>query len=100
MPKEKGSEKSGGREKGTPNKVNLPIKELIKEHGEGMDLVTGESRITSLMEKLYALSMTGNVPAIKEYLDRVVGKAKESIDLTNDGQKFEAPIIQILPKTE
>lgn len=100
MPFEEGNNFSKGRPKGSTNKVFLPIKELIKEHGEGEDPDTGKPRITTLMEKLYTLSMGGNVLAIKEYLDRVVGKSKESIDLTSDGEKLQPSTIVILPKAE
>ena len=36
MPRKKGSEKTGGRKKGTPNKINKQTKEVISDLVEGL----------------------------------------------------------------
>lgn len=72
----KGLPKSGGRQKGTPNKITADIKEIAQSFGE--------EAITYLVE----IARNGDAPpaarvaAVKEILDRGYGKAKQDVELT------------------
>lgn len=72
----KGLPKTGGRQKGTPNKITADIKEIAQSFGE--------EAITHLVE----IARNGNAPpaarvaAVKEILDRGYGKAKQDVELT------------------
>lgn len=70
--KPKGLAKSGGRKKGTPNKVTKEIKELAQLHA-----AAAIKELARLM--IEAESETARVSAIKEILDRGYGKAPQAI---------------------
>lgn len=72
----KGLPKSGGRQKGTPNKVTADIKEIAQSFGE--------EAITHLVEiaRNGAAPPAARVAAVKEILDRGYGKAKQDVELT------------------
>jgi len=78
------------------------VKALIAQHGAEEDNISVSSsdnaiekgiRVIGLLNKLYALGIAGNVPAAKEYLDRVMGKSKESIDHTSGGERINGVVI-------
>lgn len=74
MARPKGTPKTGGREKGTPNKISLDVKELAQEY-------TSEA-----VEALATIMRDGDsaaarVAAIKELLDRAHGKPKQAVDV-------------------
>lgn len=72
----KGLPKSGGRQKGTPNKITADIRELAQQFGE--------EAIKSLVEIVRdgEAPHAARVAAIKEVLDRGYGKAKQGVELT------------------
>ena len=77
----KGRKKTGGKKKGSKNKETLErealrdflIQEVIKEK-------------VPLIKALIAKGKTGEIQALKEIFDRVLGKSKESLDLTSGGE--------------
>jgi hypothetical protein len=92
-----GGKREGSGRKPLLNKEDLAIvKELICQHGSEIDPLESKERALVLMDKLYEHGKTGNIPAIKEYLDRQLGKSRESIDHTSGGERV-IPVINILP---
>jgi len=69
-------------------------KELYRRvYGHGWAVVKKagkeKTRIEHLLDVLFELGFTKkNINAIKEYYDRMLGKSKESIDLTTKGEKI------------
>jgi len=63
-------ERRGGRQKGTPNKATVEIKDAAREHG-----AAAITRLAHLMVK--AESEAAQVAACKEILDRGYGKAPQ-----------------------
>lgn len=66
--------KTGGREKGTPNKATADIKAIAQLHSEAA--VSELVRIMGNSE-----SDAARVAAIKELLDRAHGKPKQAMDI-------------------
>lgn len=72
----KGQPKTGGRQKGSLNKITADVKVLAQEYGE--------EAIKALVE----IVRDGDAPhaarvsAVKEILDRGYGKASQSVELT------------------
>lgn len=64
------------------------VKELIGQHGSEVDPDKKQERVLVLLDQLYKEGKDGNIAAIKEYLDRQLGKAKDSIDITTKGDKI------------
>lgn len=104
---EKDSESSwGGKREGSGRKPLLnkeeleKIKEIIAQHGSEEIEETGlqgekirQTRIEHLMNILYREGYDKkNISAIKEYLDRQMGRSKEHIDLTTKGKEFPTPL--------
>lgn len=102
---EKKSNHGGAREnsgrKPLLNKEDLAhVKDLLSQHGSEIDPLKQKERLLVLMDKLYDAGVKdGNIPAIKEYLDRMMGKSKESLDIKSDGERI-IPQIIILPKKD
>jgi len=71
----KGTAKTGGRSKGTPNKVTLAIREAALLHGPNA---------LAELARLMADGQTEHVrlAACKEVLDRAYGKSRQSIEHT------------------
>ena len=65
----KGTPKTGGRKKGTPNKATADIKEACQKHG----LLLVEYLMGMAMDK----SHPARVTAIKELLDRGYGRSTQ-----------------------
>lgn len=69
-----GLPKTGGRQKGTPNKVTADIKEIAQSFGE------------EAIKHLVEIARDGDSPpaarvaAVKEILDRGYGKAKQTLE--------------------
>lgn len=86
----KNKSKRGGRREGAGRKPLIDksaleeLKEEIANHG--VTLVGGKKRILILLDKLFEKGSKGDIACIKEYLDRQLGKAKESIDHTSKGK--------------
>jgi uncharacterized protein YfcZ (UPF0381/DUF406 family) len=80
--------KTGGRQKGTPNKATADIKALAMKHAE--DAMKELARLATGAE-----SEAARVAAIKELFDRGFGKAKQGVDL-DANISFTPPVIQIV----
>jgi hypothetical protein len=83
--------KHGGRRQGSGRKPLLSkeeiarVKAIIEQHAMQIDETDKQKRerILRLLDVLYAEGVKKhNVPAIKEYLDRQLGKAKERVEMT------------------
>jgi|SRR5690606_8203753 len=81
-----GPRPNSGRRPLAPDEELLNIKQLLAEHATTIDEKEKRHQILILMDKLYEVGKTGNIQAIKEYLDRQIGKSKESIDITTKGE--------------
>jgi hypothetical protein len=72
--------KTGGRAKGTPNKVTADIKALAQAHGPA-----AIAKLVVIMTT--SESHTASIAAAKELLDRGYGKALQGVELTGkDGE--------------
>ena len=74
MSRPKGLPRTGGRQKGTPNKATADIKALAQVHAP--QALEELARLAS-----EATSEQARVAAIKEILDRAYGKSKQSVEL-------------------
>lgn len=83
MARIKGSKKTGGRKKGTKNKDTIQ-KELFREFL--FQEVMKEKK--SLVKSLIKAGKEGNIQALKEIIERILGKVTESIDITSAGEKI------------
>ncbi|WP_138438581.1 hypothetical protein [Marinobacter alexandrii] len=74
-----GTRKTGGRKKGTPNKVTAEIKQIAQSYGE--------EAIASLVEIMRGgeYPPAARVSASKEILDRAYGKAPQALELSGQG---------------
>ena len=93
-----GARLNAGRKPKKDKAVVRKMKEKIEKHGLGVEVVNGkkQSRVEILLTVLFREGAKGNVPAIKEYLDRQVGKSKESIELGNpEGRVFQVNITTV-----
>ena len=72
MAKQKGSEKTGGRKKGTPNKVDADIKAAFREHGPAL--------VAALIKLTKSKDENVRVKALQICLDRGYGKAVQHIE--------------------
>jgi hypothetical protein len=79
-----------GNPKGRPKKLPEIDKLLADVLGEEKDGVTAADAI---LRKLRAMAAAGNIRAAEILLDRAYGKAKQSVDLTSDGEKIFAPVV-------
>lgn len=86
-----GRPKTGGRQKGTPNKVTADIKALAQEHGP-----SAIETIISIMNK--GENDGVRLAAAKELIDRGFGKAVQAIEA--DVQGNLGVQIVTLPKDE
>ena len=68
---------------GRPKK-NWTMTDLIEDALEEAD-ETGEAYKKIITRKLRSLAVRGELPAIKEIIDRVDGKAKESVNIESQG---------------
>lgn len=80
--------KLGGRPKGAVSEETRKA-QLFKQHLINEMLEAKGEIIAALIAK----SKTGDVSAIKESLDRVLGKAKQDVDLTSGGEKIGMGLI-------
>lgn len=70
-------ERRGGRQKGTPNKVSLEIRELARAYGP--EAIAELARLAGLTKGAGSDNEQTRVSAIKELLDRGYGKATQVI---------------------
>ena len=73
--RKKGTPKTGGRLKGTPNKVTVAVREAALEHGP--DAI---AELARLMKK--GKSEQVRFAACREMLNRAYGKARQALELT------------------
>jgi hypothetical protein len=90
MAKAKGSAKTGGRQPGTPNKIQSDLKELIQRHGP--ELIDGLLKLV----RDPGTPPAAKVAATKELMDRGYGKPAQSVAVTGqDGGPVEQ-VIQVI----
>lgn len=86
-------QKTGGRVKGTQNKVTQELRERFKEFAEG--------NFDTCQQWLDRIAENDPAEAFRLYLsltERVIGKlASQNIDLSSGGNPIAAPVINILP---
>lgn len=89
----------GGKREGSGRKPMLGkeelkrVKELIAQHGSEYDELKKKERCLALLDVLYQEGIgKRNIAAIKEYLDRQLGKPSQGIDMTSKGDKLPNPI--------
>jgi hypothetical protein len=76
--RKKGTPKTGGRRKGTPNKVTAEVREVASQHSE-----TAVAELARLMVE--GQSEQVRVAACREILDRAHGKSRQSVEHTGHG---------------
>lgn len=89
-----GNPAGGGRPKETPEQKakKKAMKEMIKDYKEKL-----AEALESISPVLIAEALKGNIQAIKEVNDRVMGKAEQKADITSRGEKI-IPIYNGLSK--
>lgn len=98
-----GSRKNSGRKLKSDNKKVIEMKEIIEGHGLEEETINGKklARVAILLTVLFREGAKGNITAIKEYLDRQLGKSKESVELKNeDGREFKISISTVGSKND
>lgn len=73
--RKKGTPKTGGRRKGTPNKVTVAVREAALQHGPA-----AVAELARLMKE--GQSEQVRIAACREMLDRAYGKARQSVEHT------------------
>ncbi len=86
----------GGRPKDTPQSkiVKKAIKELVIEYKQGL-----AEALPFIRPVLVQKASEGDIQAIKEVNDRVMGKSPQSTDITSGGDKIVMPILGLETKT-
>ena len=54
-----------------------------------------EEGAEELSAVLYNKALTGDVPAVKEMMDRALGKALQNVDVTTNGKDLPVPILTL-----
>ncbi len=93
-----GKRNNSGRKPSEEKEKVRQMKELIEGHGLEEEEVNGKklARVAILLTVLFREGAKGNISAIKEYLDRQVGKSTESIELGNkEGRVFKVRITTV-----
>ena len=87
MAKPKGSPKTGGRQKGTPNILTASIKQLASSYGP-----LALKKVVALMEspdERIAFS------ASQEIMNRAYGKAPQAVEGTEDGPPIRYQMLEV-----
>lgn len=85
--------KTGGRQRGTPNKVTADVRRLADVHS-----AAAIARLAHLMEN--AASEQAQVAAAKELLDRAHGRPRQAIEASDSSnQVFIATMLAMLEGT-
>lgn len=94
MAKVKGAPKSGGRQKGTPNKVPSEIKEIARQYGP--QAVEELARLAGLVEEGVgkAESEQARIGALNGLLDRGYGKPSQAV--SGDADNPIQAVVQII----
>lgn len=100
IPAKKGEIRNpNGRPKGLPNSKTV-LRRLLALTESTKNPVTGEMEEMSQLEiitlKQLANARKGDLKAYREMLDRLEGKAQQSVDMTTQGEKIE-PLQIYLP---
>lgn len=62
-----------------------------------VEVSSDQSIVHGIIAVLAQEALSGNVTAAKELIDRVEGKAPQSVDFTSDGDKIDSsPVIQVV----
>ena len=101
MPKPKGSQKTGGRTKGTANKATQELKNIIDSCVD-MNQVVG--KLYELVNGVTVQETKGEAPVVyqkppdsfaaKILLEYRYGKPQQYIDVTSKGEKFTVKITE------
>jgi hypothetical protein len=92
-----------GRKRKEDKEAVRQMKELIEGHGLEVEEINGKKvpRVSILLTVLFREGAKGNITAIKEYLDRQIGKVKESLELKNEeGRTFKVSITTVGDKKD
>lgn len=73
---------------GHSTKAKKPIDKRKNEYKEALKEAATVQDVVDVIVKLKDVASTGDVPAIKLFLEYYVGKPKESIDITTDGESL------------
>lgn len=97
IPAKKGEIRNpNGRPKGLPNSKTV-LRRLLALTEQTKNPVTGEMEEMSQLEiitlKQLANARKGDLKAYREMLDRLEGKAQQSVDMTSMGQQLEPMVI-------
>lgn len=88
MPRPAGLPKTGGRQKGSPNKVTADVKEAAQQYtAEAVETLASIMRLSE--------SDQAKVAAVKEILDRGWGKAKQTSELTGPNGQNLIPAVDV-----
>src|SRR4051812_39969201 len=96
---------NGGRRTGAGRPKGSKAKHTIEGEAFRAALIAAVLKekapvIRALLDK----AIGGDIPAIKEINDRVLGKSSESLDLTSKGKALKMPtvikVVQLKPKRE
>lgn len=85
-----GGKRKGSGRKPLMNKAELDrVKELIGQHGAEIDPLRKKERSLAILDVLYEEGVSKrNIMAIKEYLDRQLGRSKQGVDVTSKGEQL------------
>lgn len=75
-------------------KAKRAIDELVKEYRERL-----AQALPDISEVLVKSAIDGNLPAIKELNDRVMGKPEQKADITSAGEKIQPILVKFLDGT-
>lgn len=93
----------GGKPKGTLNSKTV-LRRLLALTENAKNPITGEMEEMSQLEiitlKQLANARKGDLKAYREMLDRLEGKAQQSVDMTTQGEKIEPLQIYLPAKLE
>jgi hypothetical protein len=98
----KGGYRPGSGRKPLVSKAEVEqVRKLIEQHSIEIDPKDKKkrARILRLLDTLYEEGIKKrNIAAIREYLDRQLGKSKEDVDLTSAGEKVQG--FSLIPPNE
>lgn len=93
----------GGKPKGTLNSKTI-IKRWLSLTEDVKNPITGQlenmSQLDIMVLKQVQSGRKGDLRALRELLDRLEGKAQQSVDMTTQGEKMEAIVVYRPTKLE
>lgn len=85
---------NGGRRPGAGRPKGSKAKHTIQGEAYRAALIAAVLKEKApIIQALIAKAIGGDVPALKEINDRVLGKSTENIDLTTQGDKLQMPTL-------